>query len=493
MQPRTLVRFALLAALTACARPSTAPTPEPGITREMRGLWVATVRNIDWPSKPGLSADQQRAELIDLLDRSQKAGFNTFVFHVRPAADAVYASQLEPWGMMLTGKQGEDPGYDPLAFAVEQAHARGMELHAWINPFRAGNSKDTSLLAPTHMFNTHREMVRVYGSQLWFDPGDTAVQNHSIRVIDDIMQRYDIDGIHADDYFYPYPENDSTKHEIPFPDSATYANSGTTLSLDDWRRQNIDKFLERLYRDAHQIKPNIKVGMSPFGIWRPGNPASVAGFDAYAKIYADSKKWLQSGWVDYLVPQLYWSIAAPKQSFPDLLDWWVSVDTLQRPVWPGLATYRVNSGTASSFGPNEIADQIRVIRQRPAVARGNVMFNATTTLKKNDSFVLKTFAPLYRELAVPPAMPWIDSIVPAAPAIAVSGKTVQITASSAPRFWVVRDLSAPHWYRGSRWSSRVVWGGVTSVQLAHDPQRVLVTPLSASGMLGATAEYNRAR
>src|SRR5205085_3833851 len=252
--------------------------------------------------------------LIDLLDRSQKAGFNTFVFHVRPAADAVYTSQLEPWGMMLTGKQGEDPGYDPLAFAVEQAHARGMELHAWINPFRAGNSKDTLLLAPMHMFNTHRDLVRVYGSQLWFDPGDTAVQNHSIRVIDDIMQRYDIDGIHADDYFYPYPENDSTKHEIPFPDSATYANSGTTLSLDDWRRQNIDKFLERLYRDAHRIRPNIKVGMSPFGIWRPGNPPSVAGFDAYAKIYADSKKWLQSGWVDYLVPQLYWAISAPKQS-----------------------------------------------------------------------------------------------------------------------------------------------------------------------------------
>src|SRR3954462_11204830 len=144
MQPRTLVRLALLAALSACAGPSTAPTPEPGITREMRGIWVATVRNIDWPSKPGLPADQQRAELIDLLDRSQKAGFNTFVFHVRPAGDAVYASQLEPWGMMLTGKQGEDPGYDPLAFAVEQAHARGMELHAWINPFRAGNSKDTA-------------------------------------------------------------------------------------------------------------------------------------------------------------------------------------------------------------------------------------------------------------------------------------------------------------------------------------------------------------
>ena len=492
MPSSALRSAALLCALflvAGCVRPSTAPTPEPSITREMRGLWVATVRNIDWPSKDTLSADRQRAELIDILDRAASSGFNTIVFQVRPAADAVYQSSLEPWAALLTGHQGTDPGYDPLAFAVEQAHARGLELHAWINPFRAGNAKDSAALAPTHLFNARRDLVRVYGAQLWLDPGDIAVQEHVMRVLTDIVRRYDIDGIHADDYFYPYPEKDSSGRELDFPDSATYARSGSTLARDDWRRDNIDKFIERLYREAHQLKPAIKVGMSPFGIWRPGNPPSVAGFDAYAKIYADSRKWLRSGWVDYLAPQLYWAISSPQQSFPALLDWWIGENVLGRHVWPGLATYRVNNGTATAFGSNEIADQVTLVRARLRDP-GHIMFNTTTTLKRDNGAVLKTILPLYTERAIVPAYPWIDSVPPPTPAIAVTGRIVRITpaAGETPRWWLVQMRSRSSWWRRGRWTSRIVFGDTTAITLDADPDRVLVSAVDQAGNVSAAAE-----
>ena len=320
--------------VSSCSRPATVSSSDaaaPTIPRELRGVWVATVRNIDWPSTDSVSADRQRAELIDLFDRAVAAGFNAVVFQVRPASDAVYRSALEPWAALLTGRQGTDPGYDPLEFAVVEAHARGLELHAWINPFRAGNATDSSVFAPTHMWNARRQLVRVYGAQLWLDPGEPEAREHSLRVVTDIVRRYDIDGIHMDDYFYPYPVRDSARGgNFAFPDSGSYARSGSALPVDDWRRENIDRFVERMYRESHEIKPSIKVGISPFGIWRPGNPPGVAGLDAYSAIYADSRKWLQQGWVDYFVPQLYWPIARTDVSFPILLDWWAKQNPRRR-------------------------------------------------------------------------------------------------------------------------------------------------------------------
>src|SRR5687768_12932443 len=230
--------------LAGCSGASTAPSPDmgPPISREMRGLWIATVRNIDWPSRDTVSPAAQRAELIDIMDRAKAANLNAIFFQVRPAADALYKSDLEPWSTSLSGRQGTDPGYDPLAFAIEQAHARGMELHAWLNPFRAGrDAKDTNQLAPTHKWNTARHIVRVYGDQLWLDPGEPEAMEHSMRVVNDIVRRYDIDGIHVDDYFYPYPVRDSALGgNLAFPDDASYGRSGSKLPLDDWRRQNID-------------------------------------------------------------------------------------------------------------------------------------------------------------------------------------------------------------------------------------------------------------
>lgn len=483
----------LLTFVLACSRspadvsgpgPQPSDTTPPPIQREMRGLWVATVANIDWPSSTSLTADQQRAELVDILTRAAAMGSNTIVLQVRPAADAVYRSSLEPWGTMLTGTQGTDPGYDPLAFAIQEAHARGLQLHAWINPFRAGNTADSARLAPTHAFNTRREIVRVYGTQLWLDPGEPEVQDRTMAVIADIVTRYDIDGIHADDYFYPYPQNNTAGQPIAFPDDATFAQYGQGIARADWRRGNVDRFVERMYREVHAIKPTIAVGISPFGIWRPGNPAGVNGLDAYAAIYADSRKWLQQGWADYFAPQLYWAISAPQQSFPALLDWWIA-QANGRHVWPGLATYRVMNGTTSAFTLEEIPSQIRLTRQRP-VAAGHFLYNTTWTLKQNAGALATLLAnDLYAKPALVPAYPWLDPTPPPAPTVAVSVASLQITpgAGEAPRWWTLRVRAS------GQWSTRVLFADTRIVAIGSGASRVLVQAVDQAGNTSAVAEW----
>ncbi|HSQ32933.1 MAG TPA: family 10 glycosylhydrolase [Gemmatimonadaceae bacterium] len=456
--------------------PAPTDTAAPPLAREMRGVWIATVANIDWPSRNSLSADQQRAELTDLFDRASVAGLNAVILQVRPAADALYASAIEPWGAMLTGHQGTDPGYDPLAFAVTEAHARGLQIHAWINPFRAGNTADSLALAPSHVFHTHRELVRVYGSQLWLDPGEPAAQDYVIGVISDIVRRYDVDALHADDYFYPYPEKDSAGRALDFPDSGSYARSGSALERADWRRDNVDRFVERLNREVHQLKPTIAVGISPFGIWRPGNPSGVVGLDAYASLYADSRKWLQQGWLDYIAPQLYWSIGAPQQSFPVLLDWWIAQNGMGRHVWPGLAAYRVGDGTSSAYTASEIPDEIRAVRSRTA-GTGELLYNASATLKRSNGAVAASLAPLYASRALVPAYSWLDTSAPGAPTLTVSGRTVQLTpaATGDVRWWAVRVLA------GGTWTTRILFGDQRSLTLDANPQRVIVNAVDQAG------------
>ena len=462
-------------------------TTAPPIQREMRGLWVATVRNGDWPSKSSLTPEQQRAELVDILDRASAAGFNAIIFHVRPAADAVYKSAFEPWGAMLTGTQGADPGYDPLAFAIEEAHARGMELHAWVNPFRAGNTADTLKLSHSHVFYERRDLVRVYGRNIWLDPGEPDVQDRAMRAIRDIVSRYDVDGIHADDYFYPYVENDSAGVAIPFPDDGTFARYGAGAARDDWRRANIDRFVERMYREVHAIKPAVKVGLSPFGIWRPGFPPSVQGLDAFSSIYADSRKWLQNGWVDYFVPQLYWPINSPKQSFPALLDWWLAQNVKARGVWPGLAAYRVNNGTPSALGLEEIPDQIRLIRSR-ASGSGHVLFNTTATLKRNGGALASTlWSEIYSSGALVPASAWLDSSRPTAPALRVFGDSVRITPGEGevPRWWAIR-LRA-----GGIWTARILFSDRVAFAVIPTTDRILVQAVDQAGNAGEAADWTR--
>lgn len=467
-------------------QPPPADTALPALARETRGLWIATVANIDWPSRSALSGEQQRLELIDILDRAAAAGMNVIVLQVRPAGDAVYASGIEPWASLLTGAQGVDPGYDPLAFAVEQAHARGMELHAWINPFRAGNTADTLRFAGSHIFNTRRDLVRVYGSQVWMDPGEPDAQEHTMRVVTDIVRRYDIDALHADDYFYPYPQTVGGQ-TISFPDDATFGRHGAGLGRDDWRRANIDRFIERLYREVHLIKPTVKVGISPFGIWRPGNPPGVNGLDAYAAIYADARKWLREGWVDYLAPQLYWAISAPQQSYPALLDWWIGENVRGRHIWPGLAAYRLNDGTASAFPLHEVPAQISLTRTRPG-ASGHVLYNTTATLKRSNGVLASTLrADTYRHAAVVPATPWLDATPPGAPALAAEGTVLNVSpaAGEPARWWVVRQRTS------AGWTSRVVPASTRTLPLEPAVDRVLVHAGDRVMNLSSATEWRR--
>ncbi|HET6406954.1 MAG TPA: family 10 glycosylhydrolase [Chthoniobacteraceae bacterium] len=324
---------------------------------EFRGAWVASVYNIDWPSKPGLSAGQQQAELREMLDKAKAIGLNAILFQVRPMADAVYESRIEPWSGFISGSQGSGPGYDPLEFAIREAHARGLELHAWFNPFRAATKVDGPF-AKNHISRTHPEWIRRHGSLLWIDPGEPGARDYVLSVVMDVVKRYAIDGVHIDDYFYPYP----AKGVRDFADDKSWDRYGTGsgLSRADWRRDNINRFVATLYKTVKAEKANVKVGISPFGIYRPGVPATIeAGLDAYSMLYCDPKLWLEKGWCDYLAPQLYWSIEPAKQSFPVLLDWWRAQSKAGRPVWPGIATGRIGDKRPAK----EIANQIKLTRQ----------------------------------------------------------------------------------------------------------------------------------
>ena len=407
-----------------------APVSVPPMSREFRGVWVAAVGNIDWPSRKGLPPALQKAELIAILDRAAALHLNAVILQVRPAGDALYASKLEPWSEFLSGTQGQPPipFWDPLAFAVKEAHARGLELHAWFNPYRAKDPTAKGPLAKTHIARQRPELVKRYGTHLWMDPGERAVRAHTLRVVLDVVKRYDVDGVHLDDYFYPYKEkraNGSTE----FPDDRSwkrYRRNKGTLARDDWRRQNVDLLVEALHNGIAKSKPWVKFGISPFGIWRPGFPETVKGFDSYAELYADSRKWLHDGWVDYLVPQLYWAIDKPGQRFPELLKWWVEQNPEGRHVWAGNYTSRIVARTgccvaASAWRTPEIVAQVESTRVQSG-ATGNVHFSMKAFLDDVDSVGTTLARGPYAERALVPASPWLDArapAVPAAPKVAV--------------------------------------------------------------------------
>jgi uncharacterized lipoprotein YddW (UPF0748 family) len=438
----------------------------PPLDREFRAAWVATVANIDWPSRPGLSTWQQQAELIAILDRAVELKLNAVVLQVRPAADALYRSNREPWSTYLTGQMGAapEPAYDPLAFAVREAHKRGLELHAWFNPFRAHHPTDSSAISANHVSRADAHMVRQYGQYLWLDPGSKSARQHSLDVVMDIVWHYDIDGIHLDDYFYPYKERDSRGRLIDFPDGPSwrlYRGNGGKLSRDDWRRHNIDTFIEDLYDHVKAAKPWVKVGISPFGIWRPGNPPEVKGFDAYQELYADSRRWLTEGWLDYLTPQLYWKVSAQGQSYPVLLKWWVSQNTHDRHIWPGNFTSRVSDKGASG-GPNdwtasELLDQIRRTRAQPG-ATGNVHFSMKALMDDRGGLVDSLESGLYSTPALIPASPWLSDSAPAKPRAwvvvdSITGNTqLRVAPATAHRVW----LWAVRARVGDRWTTTIL-------------------------------------
>lgn len=439
----------------------------PAVPREFRAAWVATVANIDWPSEPGLSSAAQQAELRAIFDEAAALNLNAVVFQVRCAADALYASELEPWSAYLSGTQGmpPEPAYDPLALAIAEAHARGIELHAWFNPFRAQHPANTSV-ADGHVTQMRPEWVRQYGDYLWLDPGEPEARDFVLAVFRDVLRRYDIDGLHVDDYFYPYPIRDGDGNLVDFPDEGPwqrYQASGGTLGRADWRLDNINRFMQALYELARAEKPEVRVGISPFGIWRPGHPAQIEGFDAYDGLYADARLWLQEGWLDYLTPQLYWRIEPAPQSYPVLLRWWVEQNTKGRHLWPGNFAARVGD-RESNWPATEIVNQVYLTRVEPG-AGGNVHFSMKT-LVRNQGGLADLLQQAYAVPALVPATPWLDDAPPEPPtvqAVAADDSGAVRLQISPPaeqvRAWVVQSRY------GRRWDLRIVAGGAGAVDL----------------------------
>jgi uncharacterized lipoprotein YddW (UPF0748 family) len=397
--------------------PTPTPTP-PGTvkvshTREFRGAWVATVWNSDWPSKAGLSVAQQQAELLEILNQLQALNFNALILQVRPEGDAVYASFLEPWSAWITGTQGKapEPYYDPLEFAIAECHKRNIEVHAWFNPYRAKTSTKGSPNVRPHIAITNPEVVYQWGNQLWMDPGSKIVQDRAYNVIIDVVRRYDIDGIHLDDYFYPYPIQGQS-----FPDSNTYAAykaAGGLLGLDDWRRENVNQMVQRLWQGIKATKPYVKFGISPFGIYRPGQPSGITGLDAYTVLYADSRKWLEQGWIDYIAPQLYWRIDQTKQSYPVLLKWWTDVNPQRRHIYAG---NNIGQLDGKAWKDDEIDKQIKISRNLAGnLSLGNIFFSMTAINQNRRGIADQFKNTLYSRPAIVPAMPWRNSTPPSPP------------------------------------------------------------------------------
>jgi uncharacterized lipoprotein YddW (UPF0748 family) len=479
---------AMLFAADEVYRPVAVTPPPPA--REFRGAWLVTVANKDWPSKPGLSVPEQKAELIALLDRAAQLKLNAIVFQVRPSCDAMYASAIEPWSEYLTGTMGKapQPFYDPLAFAIQEAHRRGLELHAWFNPFRALHPQNKSPVALNHISRTHPELVRKYGDKIWLDPGEPSVRAHVLHVVMDVVQRYDVDGVQFDDYFYPYPEKDAAGRELEFPDGATWQKFGLRagfVNRDDWRRANVNQFIQSVHQSIKALKPWVKFGVSPFGIWRPMNPLQIRGLDAYAKLYADSRLWLASGWLDYFAPQLYWAVDPKEQSFPALLNWWTQQNVKGRHLWPGLAA----SNVGGKWEPDEIARQIKIARSQPG-SSGDIFYHLRSL---TDNRVLTDIVrTAYPQTALVPASPWLDSVPPDKPKLGIGESRAGL------RFqWETSD-GKPAWlwilqYRTSEaWTTEILPAGQTSWTFFNSrPEVVAVSAVDRTGNLSSPAALKK--
>ena len=374
---------------------------------EFRGVWIATVDNIDWPSKGMTDVESQKAEFIRQLDMHQKNGMNAVVVQVRPAADAFYPSPYEPWSQWLTGVQGRAPSpfYDPLEFMIDEAHKRGMEFHAWCNPYRANFSIGNTSIASNHITRVHPEWFLTYGDAKYFDPANKQTQEFVVNVVRDIVQRYDIDAIHMDDYFYPYRIAGKE-----FPDESIYRRSGTNLSKADWRRSNVDSIIRKISNAIKKIKPYCKFGISPFSVWRnkdmdKDGSESQAGQTNYDDLFADILLWLYKGWVDYVAPQLYLEIGHSKIAYEKMLDWW-SKHSYGRHVYIGHGIYRANEKSKAWKNPDELPNQIKLLRSNPNV-QGSIYFSSTTFNGNPNGWNDSLQNNYYRYPALIPRMEWL--------------------------------------------------------------------------------------
>lgn len=388
-----------------------AQNPLEGPKREMRGTWIQCVNG----QFQGMSREQMQGELTHQLDILQAAGINAVMFQVRAEADALYRSNFEPWSRFLTGKQGQDPGWDPLEWMIQQCHQRSMELHAWINPFRA-KTKDTQELATNHPYWQHPDRFFRYDGLLIFDPGQMENQRYICDVAADIVRRYDVDGLHIDDYFYPYPANG-----IPIPDDLTYkANSNGMTNRADWRRYNVNTFIKMLYNTVHSVKPWVKFGVSPFGIYHnatngntvPGS--NTRGLQNYDDLYADVLFWIGQGWVDYVVPQLYWEIGHPTADYARLVKWW-ALHAGGRPLIIGQDVERtVRARDTNNPTVNQMAAKYELQRALPTI-KGNCLWYSAAVVRNEGNYAYELQNNYFLTPALQPLMPYIDDKAPGKP------------------------------------------------------------------------------
>ena len=350
---------------------------------EMRAAWVATVANIDWPQRGCFDVDSQKTQMIEILDSLASLKFNAIVFQIRPTADALYQSELEPWSLFLTGKQGfaPNPFYDPLEFTIAEAHKRQIEVHVWLNPYRVLNVNNLKLLTPNHLYFRKPELFVKYGKQYYFNPGLDETRSYLNNVVADIVTRYDIDAVHFDDYFYPYRIAGEE-----FPDEKTFSQYPRGFSnKDDWRRNNVNLIIQELSATIKSIKPWVEFGISPFGVWRnagqdPNGSATQAGCTNYDDLYADVRLWLKEGWIDYVVPQLYWEIGKKVADYEVLVDWW-SKNSFGRNLYIGLSASNLGQGKIEAWKrPNELCRQLAMNNLHPATS-GAVYFSCKSLLR----------------------------------------------------------------------------------------------------------------
>ncbi|MEC0259257.1 family 10 glycosylhydrolase [Paenibacillus lautus] len=381
---------------------------------ELRAAWIATVDNIDWPAKGVTDPDQQKQQFISLLDQLEDAGMNAVIMQIKPTADAFYPSNYGPWSEWLTGVQGKDPGYDPLAFLLEEVHKRNMEFHAWFNPYRISLQGDVNKLVATHPARQHPEWVEEYGGKLYFNPGIPEAQQFIIDGIMEVVRNYDIDAVHFDDYFYPYPVTG-----VDFPDTDTFNQyKGSFTNKGDWRRSNVNQFIQNVNGAIKAEKSYVKFGISPFGIWKnkSSDPtgSETNGLESYNAIYADSKKWVEEEWIDYITPQIYWNIGYSAAAYDKLIDWWSGIVSGKNVhLYSGQAVYKIGSNTDWS-NPEEMPNQIHYNRNFEEV-RGSMYFSSKWFKDNALGFTDRLKNDLYRYPALIPAMPWIDSEAPNAP------------------------------------------------------------------------------
>jgi len=384
----------------------------------MRAVWITTVGNIDWPSRKNLDAETQQKEYIEILEKLKKHNFNAVLTQIRPSADALYESSYELWSEVLQGKQGSPPNpyYDPTAWMIQQCHQRGMEFHAWVNPFRAVSSITFSNIHQDHITKKEPTWFFKYGDRVYFNPGIPEVRTYLVKIALEIARKYDIDGLHFDDYFYPYKINGQDIN-----DDDTFDKFGKDFTnIEDWRRNNIDLFIQAISDSLKVIKPKVKFGISPVGGWRnksqdPRGSDTRVGQPAYDHLYADTRKWLEKGWIDYLTPQIYWSTQSKYAPYEVLISWW-NENNFGRHIYGGHGAFKIGMLDEESTWQesSEIFKQIMLNRKYKNI-QGSMFFSAKS-LTKNPLKILDTLqSKYYKYPALLPAMPWKDAVPPLPP------------------------------------------------------------------------------